>query len=329
MPYSKLMISRRHALLAAGTAAAAGTFSAFAAPAFAKTPLLGAATQSFHRIKLGEFEITTLLDGAVQLDGPHPIFGENQPLETVRQFAAENLLPETRMEISFTPVIVNTGTETVLFDTGNGGATNRRPNAGLLASRLAAAGFKPGDITIVVITHCHGDHIGGLMEAGQPVFPNARYVIGQVEYDYWSDMSRLSEKAAATADLVQKHVVPLAEKMTFLKPDGEVTPGIRAVDAFGHTPGMLAYHIESGGKRFLIWTDVTNHWVMSLEKPEWHVRFDMDKEKAAATRKRIFDMAAAERIPVTGYHMPFPAIGFVAKKETGYRWVQATYQLNL
>jgi glyoxylase-like metal-dependent hydrolase (beta-lactamase superfamily II) len=322
-------LSRRTALIGSAGLIGASLVPQLASPALARAPKLGVSMPTHFRFALGEFEITTVLDGAVQLDGPHPIFGENQPEEVVRKFAAENLLPETRMEISFTPLIVNTGAELVLFDTGNGGTTNRRPNAGLLASRLAAAGYKPEDITIVVITHCHGDHIGGLMEDGKPAFPNARYVIGQAEYDFWTDMDRLASPVAAAADLVQKNLVPLAEKTSFIKPDGEVTPGIRAVDAFGHTPGHMAYHIESAGKRFLIWADLTNHWVMSLERPDWHLRFDMDKDKAVAARKRILDMAATDRIPVTGYHMPFPAVGFVMKKDGSYRWVQATYQLRI
>ena len=103
-----------------------------------------------------------------------------------------------------------------------------------------------------------------------------------------------------------------------------------AIAAFGHTPGHMAYHIESAGRRLLLWADASNHYVLSVQQPDWHVCFDMDKEAAVATRQRLFDMANAERIPVTGYHMPFPAVGFVDKTaDGGYRWVQASYQLHL
>jgi len=325
---SNIQLNRRQIL--SGTAALAATpaiAGALSAPAWATAPQKGLERPSVYRVKFGQFEITTILDGAVQLGGPHPIFGENQPAETVQAFAQENFLPPEQMEISFAPVIVNTGNEVVLFDAGNG--ARRRPNAGKLASVLGEAGLTPDQIDIVVITHCHPDHIGGLMEDGDPLFPNARYLIGETEYDFWSSEDRLSGPTEGVAKLVQANVVPLAEKMTFLKPEGEVVPGIRAINAFGHTPGMLTFHVESEGKRLLIMADVTNHYVVSLMKPEWHVRFDMDKDAAVATRKRILDMLATDRFPVTGYHMPFPAIGYIEKTGDGYRWVQASYQLHL
>jgi glyoxylase-like metal-dependent hydrolase (beta-lactamase superfamily II) len=323
----RLSVNRRHLLTGAAALAVAPSILGAASPAIAAAPQIGADRPHFYRAKLGKFEITTILDGVVQADGPHPIFGMNQPAEVVQAFAKQNFLPETKIENSFTPVVVNTGSELVMFDSGNG--AGRRPTAGKLAAQLGGAGFKPEQVDIVVITHCHPDHIGGIMENGKPLFPNARYVIGETEYKFWSSPDRLSGPTEAAAKLTQSNVVPHAEKMTFLKEEGEVVPGIRAVKAFGHTPGMFAYHIESEGRRLLITADTVNHFVMSLMKPEWHVRFDMDKDAGVATRKRILDMLAAERIPFSGYHMPFPAIGYVEKSGDGYRWMQATYQLHI
>jgi glyoxylase-like metal-dependent hydrolase (beta-lactamase superfamily II) len=162
-----------------------------------------------------------------------------------------------------------------------------------------------------------------------PTYPNARYVTGQIEYDFWSKDERLSGPTEGAATLVQANVVPLADRITFLGDEGEVVPGIRSLSAFGHTPGHMAYHIESDGRRLLLWADSANHYVLSVQRPDWHVRFDMDKEAAAATRKRLFDLAAADRIPVTGYHMPFPAVGYIDRTGSEYRWVPASYQLNL
>ncbi len=322
-----MKLDRRKTLLAAGAALAAPAIIG-SRTARAAAPLLGPARPSFYRFQLGDFEVTTLLDGAVQLDGPHPIFGENQPAEEVVAFAQANFLPGDRMEISFTPILVNTGDHLVLFDSGN--AAGRRPGAGNLVAAIEAAGYTTDQIDTVIITHMHGDHIGGLMSEGVPAFANAAYAAGQVEYDFWSHDDRLSGELEDRAQLVRSNVVPLAEKTRFVGDNAEVVPGITGIAAFGHTPGHMAYHIESNGQRLMLWADASNHYLLSVQQPEWHVRFDMDKEAAVATRKRLFDMAHAERIPVTGYHMPFPAVGFIDKTADGdYRWVQASYQLNL
>lgn len=199
-----------------------------------------------------------------------------------------------------------------------------------MAERLQAAGYTLDQIDIVIITHCHPDHIGGLMENGAPLFPNARYIIGEVEYAFWSAPERLSGPTEAAAKLTQANVVPLKERMIFAKDGHEAASGIRAVEAFGHTPGHLAWHIESGGERLPLGADFCNHFVLSLARPDWHVAFDADKQQAAQTRKRLLDMIATDKIPFTSYHMPFPAVGFVEKSADGaYRYVPATYQFTL
>ena len=271
--------------------------------------------------------MTTISDGAVQVEGPHPIFGENVPAAEVQALAAQNFLPPDKMVIGFAPVVVNTGKELVLFDTGNGAA--RRPDAGRLASLLATAGFQPEQIDVVVLSHFHPDHVGGLMENGQPLLPTRATSPRAAEYDFWSPKERLSGPTERVATLVQANVVPLAEKTTFIKEGAEVVSGIEALDASGHTPGHMAFHIESAGKRLVVTADTANHFVLSLQRPDWHVRFDMDKEQATASRRRIFDLIATERIPFSGYHMPFPAVGFVEKQELGYRYVPVAYQLAL
>ncbi len=281
-----------------------------------------------HGFRLGSFEILAIRDGARAGEGPHPIFGEDQDGEAVAELLEENFLPADRFVNSFTPVLLRAGDERILFDTGLG-AGARAGGLGRLRERLEAAGHAPDDIDVVVLTHFHGDHIGGLMEDGEPAFPNARYVAGQAEYDFWTHEDRLSGTTENAAQGVRNNVVPLADAMTFVGDGDEVVPGVTAMAAFGHTPGHLIFHLESEGQRLLLTADTANHYVASLMRPDWHVRFDMDKEEAAATRRRVFDMVATERIPFIGYHMPFPAIGFAEAVDGGFRFVPASYQFEL
>jgi len=332
MANSNWTLTRRD-LLQAGAGAAIAPLLATGAtgPAMASAPLLGASQPTHYRFRLGNFEVTTIYDGAIRIGRVYPIFGNDQFEEDVQDQLKANFLPPDRMMIPFTPVIVNTGTQVVLFDTGNG-APRRASGAGRVAATLASAGFSPDQIDVVVLTHFHPDHIGGLMEGGKPLYANARYITGETEFNFWTPKAlgdSGNASMAARSRLVQSNVVPLAEKMTFLKSEGEVVPGIRSIEAFGHTPGHMAFHIESGSNRLLLWGDVTNHYVVSLQQPDWHVSFDMDKEKAVVARKKVLDMVAAEKILATGYHMPFPAVGHVEKKGAGYRWVPVSYQLEL
>lgn len=320
-------LSRRAALLGAAGAALAVTGPLSAGPALASAPMLGTTRLSHYRFALGEFEVTVIHDGFIALDGPFPIFGTDQDPQAVEALAADHFLPQKRMTIGFSPVIVNTGAELILFDTGNG--AGRRPDAGQLRTLLAGAGYAPEQIDIVVLTHFHPDHIGGLMEDGTPAFPNARYVTGRVEYDFWSPEEKASGPTERVGKLVQANVVPFADKMTFLDDNQDVVSGITAVSAFGHTPGHLAFHLESAGKRMMVTGDTANHYIISLQKPDWHVRFDMDKDAAAAARRKIFGMIAADRIAFSGYHMPFPNLGFVEAHGDGFRYAPASYQFDV
>jgi len=325
-------LSRRNVLIgSAGLAAGAAMSSAAAvAPAVAKAPMAGADMTRFRRVKLGAFEVTTVYDGYANVPKVHPIFGQNQTPQAVADHMQANYLPGDKMQIGFTPVVVNTGTELVLFDSGNG--SNRGDTRGHLAHSLEAAGFTRDQIDVVVITHYHPDHIGGLIGDGGVTFPNARYVTGAVENNFWTSKAvteSADETMAGRSKLVQSKVVPLAEKTTYIEGGADVVTGITAIEIFGHTPGHMAYNIESDGKRLLLWADACNHYVASLQKPEWHVIFDMDKDAAIASRKMVLDMAAADKVAVTGYHMPFPAVGYVEQTGDAHRWVPMSYQLDL
>lgn len=304
-------ISRRHALLAAAALPLAPTLAAL--PAAAAAPLQGPAQGAgFNRFRLGAFEVTTLQAGSRISDKPQETFGMNATPEEFAAVSAAAFIPADKTRNFFNPVLVNTGTELVLFDTG------LAPEG--ITGALAAAGVTPDQVDVVVLTHMHGDHIGGLAGEAGVTFPNARYVTGQVEYDFWAGQANEGFDAK---------VRPLAEKMTFLQGNGQVVGGITAVEAFGHSPGHMAYMIESGDARLALTADTANHYVWSLAKPDWEVRFDADKPAAAATRKQLFGMIASERMPFIGYHMPFPGVGFVEVQGDGFRYVPVTYQMML
>jgi len=308
-------VSRR--TFVAGSAAVATTTLATNS-VLAKAPLKDAGGGIFARVKLGSYDVTTLLDGQATRGDIQTIFGMNVSEEEFKKVSAEYLIPADKAQFFFTPTVVNTGNELVLFDTGLG-------ENGNITGALADAGYTPDQVDIVVITHMHPDHIGGLIVDGKPTFPNARYVTGSTEYDFWNTQDPESRIPA----LMAKKVKPLAEQFTFIKGGDSVASGITAMETFGHTPGHMAYRIESDGEQLVLFADLANHYVWSLGYPDWEVRFDMDKAAAAATRRRVLDMLATDKIPFVGYHMPFPATGYVETRGSGFKYVPTSYQLKL
>ena len=290
---------------------------------------------SIFRFKLGDFEVATIMDSKVIRTGLTPSFGGEAAAAEIKALAAVNRIDADRYEHPFTPTLVNTGKELVLFDSGNGTLSAEyeqlkgRLPPGNLVARLGQAGYKPEDVDVIIITHGHPDHIGGLTKGGQPVFPRARYVFGAVDFDFWKKGENVREARKFNRELYVKICLPVADRATFIKPGDEVVPGIRAVEAYGHSPGLLAFHIESEGKRLLNWADTCNHYVVAIQRPDLHLDVDDEKDKAVATRKRILDMVASERLMVAGFHMPFPGLGWIEKTGGAYRWVPHSYQLNL
>lgn len=300
----------RRALLMAGLAAPALALSPRLA--HAKAEMKGMAIPPYMRFRLGAFEVTTLLAGTRPVENPHTIFGLNVDDDTFAEVSAAARIPTDVAQFFFTPTLVNTGAELILFDTG------LSPDG--ITAALAAAGYTPDQVDTVVITHMHPDHIGGLMGEGGPTFANARYVTGALEHNHWSQ---------AGNEGFDTKVRPLNDRMSFLDDGGAVAPGITAMAAFGHTPGHMAYMLESEGRNLVLIADTANHYVWSLAHPDWEVKFDMDKAAAARTRRRLLGMLAADGLPFVGYHMPFPATGYVEAAGDGFRHVPTSYQLML
>ena len=301
-----MRLTRRSAL-AAGVALPA---AAALRPALAEAHSDAAPRGSFHRVhKVGDAEIVTLLDGSMPREDPQSIFGMNVDAETFQQVSDENFLSTDSAQFFFTPVLVKIGGNAILFDTGLG--------QGGIQRALEDAGHTPADITHVVITHMHGDHVGGLMTDGAPTFANAEHITGETEMNHW---------IANPNDAITNNVAPLQDQFTLVNDGAEIASGITGMDAFGHTPGHMVWTVDGGNASMMVFADTANHYVWSLGYPDWEVRFDMDKQQAAETRRRVLGMLASEQMAMSGYHMPFPGSGFVRERGDGFEWVPTSYQ---
>ena len=199
-----------------------------------------------------------------------------------------------------------------MFDTG------QNPEGTTLA--LNAAGYKAEQIDKVVLTHFHGDHIGGLHTSKGRTFKNASYYCGSLEFEEWDFSGNENFEAK---------IRPLEDELNMIDDGDDVASGITAMAAYGHTPGHLAFMVESDGKQLILGGDFANHYVWSLAYPDWELRFDRDRKMAAKTRRKLLGMLAAEKIPFVGYHMPWPGLGYVDIHKDGYHYVPASYQMML
>ncbi|MGG5808983.1 MBL fold metallo-hydrolase [Falsiroseomonas sp. CW058] len=321
-------MERRRLMMGAAAALAAPALLR-AAPAGAQAPASQAQAPAplaqppgFFRTRLGGFTITQLHDGSrtVPLQG----FVRNAPIEEVQRTLAESFLPTDALRITFTAPLVETGRHLVLLDTGNGAQPAGSP-VGRVAENLRAAGLDPARITHVVISHFHGDHINGLTLAdGTAAYPNAEILVPEAEWRFWTDEAAASRAPEAMRPAFANAAArfrPYQGRVRQLGDGAEAVPGIRLSSAFGHTPGHSVIHVADGAEQLMYVADVTNRPELAARRPDFHIMFDMDGAAAEATRRRVFDRIAAERMRVAGFHFPFPAIGHMAKEGDGYRFV--------
>ncbi len=324
-----MRMDRRH--LALGAAAVLGAPALLRGlPAGAQGAATPAQAPGFFRFRLGGHTVTMLHDGSrtVPLQG----FVRNAPVEEVQRVLAESFLPTDQLRITFTAPVVDTGRHLVLIDTGNGPQPAGAP-VGRLAETMRAAGIDPARITTVVISHFHPDHINGLTTAdGTAAFPNAEVVVPEAEWRFWTDAGnegRMPEGMRPLFANVRQRFAPYQGRVRQAADGAEAVPGIRMHAAHGHTPGHSAVHIADGAEQMMYVADTTNRPELLARRPDFHVVFDMDAAQAEATRRRLFDRIAAERMRVAGFHFPFPATGFMAKEGQGYRFVPADWAAAL
>ncbi len=272
----------------------------------------------FAPFQVGAIRVTTLADGIRRFPLPDG-FVTNAPRAEVEAALATAGVPAGEMLIHFNPVLVDMAGHRALIDTGNGAEAAQAPGAtaGLLAQSLRAAGIDPATIDTVIISHFHGDHIGGLVQPdGSPAFANARVLVPAAEWAFWMDAARPSP--AAAAEKARSMMTAIGGQVAQYEWDEEVLPGITARGTPGHTPGHTSFDIVSDGARLIVQSDVTNNPAVFLTHPGWHAMFDMDPHQAEAWRRRVLDRAAEQGIPVQGFHFPFPGRGRVEKTADGY-----------
>jgi glyoxylase-like metal-dependent hydrolase (beta-lactamase superfamily II) len=263
--------------------------------------------------------VTAIYDGI--WEKPHdPTFIANASVDDVKAAMAKAGLPEDFVSIPFTVAVVKTGGKTILCDAGTGGQV--QPTAGKFMTNFKAAGFDPGKVDTILISHCHPDHIFGLMEkdTNKAVFPNAEIIISDVEYKFWTDPSVIDKLPEARKGLARRiqATFPNWKNIRQVTGEAEVAPGMRFVMAPGHTPGHRAFHLASGANQLMLSNDTCYVPALVVANPGWRGSYDQDGAVAEASRRALMDRVIADKIAIAGYHFPFPGAGTLAKDGNGY-----------
>ncbi|MGV7210193.1 MBL fold metallo-hydrolase [Oxalobacteraceae bacterium A2-2] len=298
---------------------AAGALSAHAAAPLAKTNAPG-----FHRIMLGDFEITALSDGTVELPMNQLL---KQPAAQTDKELAQAFLGNP-LETSVSAYLVNTGSKLILVDAGAGPLLG--PTLGRLLSNLKASGYQPEQVDEIYLTHLHPDHLGGLAASGAAVFPNAVVRADRRDADFWLSKEKMDQAPADGKSFFQGAMVslqPYSASQRFQPFDGDtqLAPGVKSTGAYGHTPGHTVYLVESKGQKLLLVGDLIHVGAVQFSHPKVTIAFDSDNNAAMAQRLKTFSQAARDGVLVGAAHLQFPGLGHVTANGQSYRWIPLNY----
>lgn len=305
-------------------AALLGAF-VLAATAHAAAPQVKTQAPGWYRMMLGDFEVTALLDGVLPLE-PHKLLTNTTPKD-VSRLLARSFQTEV-VPTSVSAYLINTGSQLVLVDAGAEKLFG--PGFDQLHANLKAAGYQPEQVDVVVVTHMHGDHIGGLIQNGRIAFPNATVMADKHDADFWlsaDNLAKVPEDKKMFFQAAQSVFNPYvaAGKFKAFEGDAEIVPGVKAVATHGHTPGHAIYAVESKGQKLVLWGDLMHVAAVQFPKPEVTIQFDTDSKAAAAQRKKAFADAAKGGYLVAAAHLPFPGIGHLRADGRGYVFVPVSY----
>ncbi len=323
-------MTRRGAMAGAAALAASTAVS----PATAAAPPAGKQIAGVYRYKVGEFELTVVTDG-VRVVPLADTFVRNAKKEDVGAAMQAVFMAPDKVVTPYNPIVINSGSKLTLVDPGLGSAVFAQSKGALgqLAGNLTAAGIDAKAIDSVIITHCHPDHINGLVGAdGKPAYPNAEVFVPAIELKHWNDdgeMSRASEGLKGNFNNTRRVFKAMDNKFTPYDAGKEIVPGITTVATPGHTPGHMSLVVASGSSKLFVQADVTNVPYLFARNPGWHVMFDMDAATAEATRRKVYDMLVAEKMLMQGFHYPFPSLANIEKSGAGYREVPVLWNTSL
>ena len=296
--------------------------------AFAAAPQVRTQAPGFYRMILGDFEVTALNDGTLGLDAPK-LLKEPEARTTA---ALGKSFVSVPLDTSVNAFLINTGTRLVLIDTGGGALFG--PALGRLLANLQAAGYQPGQVDDILVTHLHPDHVGGLMSNGSMVFPNATIHADKRDINFWLSAANLDKASTDSKSFYQGAMASMnpyieARKVQPFEADAEIVPGVRSVSSYGHTVGHTSYVVESKGQRLIVIGDLIHVASVQLDNPAVTIAFDSDARSAAASRQRMFAVAAREGDLVGAAHLQFPGLGHLRSIGKSWQWVPVNYVTEL